>query len=97
MLAFRHIGPHQRSLQHRAHRQPRRKVRLLRYISHPSPLPHRDIARIGIFIASQHLQQRRLPRPIRPNQPNTVPITHSKANLLKQWHSAKTLAHTLRI
>ncbi len=76
---------------------PGRKVRLLPHIPDPRPLPHRHLARIRLLLPRQHLQQRRLPRAIRPDQPNPVPIRNRKRNLLKQRHSAKALRHALCI
>ena len=91
MLALGNSGTLQRSLQHRPHCHPRRKVRLLRHISHPRPLAHGYIAGIRIFFACKNLQQRALSRAIWPNQPNAVPIGNSKRDLTKQSSRAKGL------
>ncbi len=97
MLTLRHFGPHQRRLQHSTNRHPRREIRLLLHVSHTCPLPHRNVAGVRVLAPRKYLQQRALPRPIRPDQPNTVPIRNSKRNLTKQSRRAKSLGQPLRI
>ena len=97
MLPFSHFGPDQRGFEYSAHRHSRRKARLLRDIAHARALPHRDIARIRVFISGKHLQQRALPRAVWPDQADAVAIGNSKRDLTKQSRSAKGLSQTLRI
>ena len=48
----------------------------------PHPPPHRDRPRIWLDQPIKHLQQRRLPRPVMPNQPQTFPPAQLEADIL---------------
>ena len=48
----------------------------------PNPLPHRDRPRIRLDQPIQHLQQRRLPRPVMPNEPQALPAAKLERHIL---------------
>ncbi len=83
VLILRNAAGRQCRLQHAAYGRTLAILRYLLYISHARPFAHGHLARVGLDFPRQHGQQRRLPRPIRPNQPNTVVLVHSKTNVLK--------------
>ena len=56
----------------------------------PHPPPHRDRPRIRLDQPIQHLQQRGLPRPVMPNQPQAFPPAKFKRHILDGEELART-------
>ncbi len=90
-LCFRYTGPLERTDEHLTYGQTVGEVRLLLYIADPRPPADGHLTRIGILLSGEHSQKGRLPCSVWPDQPNPVSIRNRKRDLLKQWHSAKTL------
>src|SRR5579883_1251422 len=53
-------------------RAPAHLLDILAEIADGEPLRHGDLALIGIFLADNHAEERRLARPIRPDQPDAL-------------------------
>ena len=83
--------PAQRIEQHLLGGQPRSEDRILRHIPDAHPLPHRPPPRVRQLDARQNLQQRRLPRPIRPDQTDVIPLRDRETEILKQRPRRKRL------
>ena len=72
-----------------------RTHRILRYIHHPCMPAHRSGPAVRLFNTCQNLQQRRLSRPVGPDQSDMISLIDAQRQIAEEGFHPETLADRL--
>jgi hypothetical protein len=61
------------------------KFGFLLYVAQAQPFADGEFSVIGIFGAGQNSQQSRLPRAVRSDEPNSIPLGNGEGDVLEEW------------